>query len=256
MTQSTDHLQDIQNLTRTQLRKKYPLTYSSWRNMKQRCKDGSYKLHPDFADFVSFLKCIGPRPAKDYSVDRIDPANPEYSPENCRWAGKALQAVNRRNTVHLTNSEGVTLPLAEWARRLGISPKTLHQRRASGWSDQEVLYGKATGRNDGPRPSAHPDWRELLPPSSNVEFFERQYRLGRRYKQGRRNELESRAAWLHRISEEVLERLDDTIRDLAWPHEPGAPGVFVPESLFADRDRWYALYKRSLELARREWRSG
>ena len=55
MTTTPDYLRDIETLTRTELRKKYLSTYNSWRNTKQRCKNGLYKLHPHFEDFVSFL---------------------------------------------------------------------------------------------------------------------------------------------------------------------------------------------------------
>ena len=39
-----DCLSDIENLTRTELREKYPLSYNSWRNMKQRTEHVAEEL--------------------------------------------------------------------------------------------------------------------------------------------------------------------------------------------------------------------
>lgn len=44
--------------------------------------------------FKAFLEHIGPRPSKQYSVDRID-NNRGYEPGNVRWATAQEQAQNR-----------------------------------------------------------------------------------------------------------------------------------------------------------------
>ena len=104
---------DIAALSSTELRKKYKSEYNSWDNMKQRCKKKGYVLHPAFGNFKAFLNAMGPKPDPTYTLDRIDPANPEYSPKNCRWASKALQAANKNNTVYLKGPNGTIKPLIE-----------------------------------------------------------------------------------------------------------------------------------------------
>lgn len=52
-------------------------------------------LHPEWNDFMSFFNYIGKKPHKDDSIDRIDPAG-NYVPGNVRWAGKGIQARNKK----------------------------------------------------------------------------------------------------------------------------------------------------------------
>jgi len=119
---------DVASLTRTQLRLNYPGAYSSWKNIKRRCKEGKGVLHPEFVQFPDFLLAVGPRPAHDYTVDRTNLDNPEYGPTNCRWGSKALQTANRRNTRYLTDSQGIRLTISAWTRRFGVPGKKILQR--------------------------------------------------------------------------------------------------------------------------------
>ncbi len=57
--EAKEYIDDIKNLSKTALRKKYPLTYNRWRNMKQRKKKGAI-IHQDFDDFGDFLRIMGP----------------------------------------------------------------------------------------------------------------------------------------------------------------------------------------------------
>lgn len=138
--QADDYLADIQKMKATELSKKYSLTYSTWKNMKTRCKKGGV-LSPEFVGFRSFLLSMGPRPNKQFTVDRIDHKNLNYSPHNCRWADKHTQNQNKSNNVYLTYKDQ-TFTVSVWARRTNQKADTLYHRKNKGWSDEETITGK------------------------------------------------------------------------------------------------------------------
>lgn len=82
-------------------------TYASWASMKQRCLNPNNPNYNHYGErgitvceswkngFVNFLNDMGVRP-DGLSLDRIN-NDKGYSPDNCRWADKTLQALNRRN---------------------------------------------------------------------------------------------------------------------------------------------------------------
>lgn len=80
-------------------------TYYTWAAMIQRCtneKDKSYaryggrgiNVDERWLSFENFLEDMGERP-KDLSIDRID-NNKGYYKNNCRWATRSQQMLNRR----------------------------------------------------------------------------------------------------------------------------------------------------------------
>lgn len=131
--------QDIKNLTRTELKDKYQLTYTSWRNMKERKKQGAV-IHQAFNDFASFLHLVGERKSESYTLDRIDNNDLEYAPDKVRWVDKAVQNSNKSDTKLLTYG-GETLTVSQWAKRTEQDPSTLYKRINRGLSDCEVITG-------------------------------------------------------------------------------------------------------------------
>lgn len=121
----------------------------SWRQMRTRCNnpnDGGYRRYGGrgirvcdrWASFQPFLEDMGARPSLQHSIDRID-NDGDYTPENCRWATQSEQQSNTSRNRMLTHN-GVTLTMAEWARRLGMNIQTLHMRlTAQGWSTEKAL---------------------------------------------------------------------------------------------------------------------
>jgi len=82
--------------------------YRIWKSMKQRCLNKNNPRYSDYGgrgikicqrwidDFMNFYNDMGPRPDKNYSIDRID-NDGDYCPENCRWETNQVQCQNTRH---------------------------------------------------------------------------------------------------------------------------------------------------------------
>lgn len=86
--------------------KRFTLEYYSWASMKARCNNAHRDYYEYYGgrgvtvcerwnSFENFLHDMGPRPSKEYSLDRID-CNGNYEPSNCRWATRKEQRENIR----------------------------------------------------------------------------------------------------------------------------------------------------------------
>lgn len=131
------------------------LEYNTWSAMVQRCENRSaanYRNYggrgvtvcTEWSSFENFYNDMGPRPSKEYSLDRIDNDGP-YCKENCRWATRKEQANNKRSNVVLV-FEGEALTLTQWSEKLQISREALKSRIRSGWSVEEAIKTKVRGR--------------------------------------------------------------------------------------------------------------
>lgn len=128
---------------------KHPL-YKTWHNMRSRCKNpnaSKYELYggrgisvceewdKNFEEFFNWSVSNGWEPGK--SIDRIN-SDKGYCPENCRWVDVFTQNNNLRSN-HVIDYNGETHSVYEWARLLGINPKTLSERIRRGWSVERAL---------------------------------------------------------------------------------------------------------------------
>lgn len=113
----------------------HPL-YGVWHNIKDRCRNekvpsyGRYGgrgiwIDPMWDHFWTFVFDMGDRPP-GLTIDRIDNDGP-YASWNCRWATRAQQRRNCRDTV-LLEKDGETLCATDWAVRLGITRSAIYMR--------------------------------------------------------------------------------------------------------------------------------
>lgn len=145
----------VASLGETELRERFPLEAASHSNMKARRRTHGAVIHPEFEDFRPFLLHLGARPVQSYTLDRLDPHDPEYAPGKVAWRDKRSQANNRSNTIMLT-VRGETRPLTDWARFRKENPKKFRQRLASGCTHEEVVYGRGNCAPDLPAERAEP----------------------------------------------------------------------------------------------------
>lgn len=71
------------------------------------------------------------------SIERIN-VNGNYSPVNCIWADKYVQANNTRRN-HRIEYMGQNKTISEWAHEIGINPNTLYYRLKRGWTIERAL---------------------------------------------------------------------------------------------------------------------
>lgn len=122
-------------------------TYTSWRNMIQRCTNPKNKRYQCYGgrgiivcekwrQFENFLADMGECPPS-YTIERQN-NDGNYEPSNCRWATIAEQAVNRSNNSRI-EFRGQKRLLRDWAAEIGIDRRTLHRRLKCGWPLERAL---------------------------------------------------------------------------------------------------------------------
>lgn len=130
--------------------------YNIWCMMKRRilnpkCLDypkyggRGIQLCSEWMDFINFkndmhesyLKHVAEFGEKDTTIERKN-NDGNYNPSNCCWATKAEQVANYRHN-RIINYNGLTLHLAEAARKYGINPMTLVDRLDHGWSVEQAI---------------------------------------------------------------------------------------------------------------------
>lgn len=122
-------------------------TYSSWHDMRRRCRDKNHKSHANYYDkgitvcerwkeFINFLSDMGERP-EGKTLDRID-SNGNYEKDNCKWSTHKEQA-NNMSRNHYLEYKGEKLTISQWADKQGLPYNTLTARIRRGWSIERAL---------------------------------------------------------------------------------------------------------------------
>lgn len=139
------HIADSKSMSKMELRKRYPREATSHKNMLSRRKKCGAKVHADFLDFASFLRAVGPMPAKGATLDRIVNTDPEYAPGKVRWADKQTQNNNKSDThIFHSSTTGETFTASRLAKLQSLSSDTIRKRRLRGWSDDQIISGRRT----------------------------------------------------------------------------------------------------------------
>lgn len=111
--------------------------HAVWRSMLARCSNENHRFYSNYGGrgikvcrkwykYENFISDMGDRPAKGYSLERIN-NNKGYAPNNCRWATRSEQQKNKSTTKIYT--DGVFKgTLVECAKKLGISKELAHMR--------------------------------------------------------------------------------------------------------------------------------
>lgn len=123
--------------------------YHRYRAMIRRCYD---PLHKEFHNYggrgikvcdrwlksvENYMEDMGEAPFYMASIDRID-NDGDYFKENCHWATKKEQTINRRVTK-IIEINGESMCLADWSRKLGCTKTAIYSRLRRGWTIEESI---------------------------------------------------------------------------------------------------------------------
>ena len=130
--------------------------YENWHNMKQRCLNKNFWGYKNYGgrgigicdrwlkSFSAFYKDMGKRPTPEHSLDRID-NNKGYSPDNCRWADKTEQIVNRGlNKNNLLRLKGVSRNRDKFTAKVWIDYKPFRLGTYADKLEAAYIYDQVT----------------------------------------------------------------------------------------------------------------
>jgi|LakMenE18May11ns_1017448.scaffolds.fasta_scaffold9687854_1 hypothetical protein len=127
----------------------HPL-YAVWNMMKSRCNNPKNKSYPRYGErgikvcseweisFENFWNDMFASWSPGMTLERVD-NDKGYSPDNCIWANRKLQARNTRRNVIINTPSG-PLTIAEASEKYGIKQSTIWMRiNRRGWDEKDWL---------------------------------------------------------------------------------------------------------------------
>lgn len=157
---------------------KHPL-YIAWVGMWTRCTNDKEPQWKDYGgrgitvcdrwkDVQAFIDDMMPTWKPGLSIDRKE-NNGNYCPENCRWASRAEQNRNRRNTVRVKTPEG-DLCVCDAIRKYGVVTYTAALYRIKhGWDPWKAMTTPRDSKPAGEGGVDTPDG--LMSPKAAAERF-------------------------------------------------------------------------------------
>lgn len=130
--------------------------YTAWCHMKARCTNAGTPKYADYGgrgitvcgewidSFEAFYSDMGPRPNARYTLERRD-VEQGYSPDNCYWATRQTQAINRRLQNNNTSGyRGVSYDKKrdKWAANIGIKNRMIHLGRFETAEEAAIAYDR------------------------------------------------------------------------------------------------------------------
>lgn len=127
----------------------YSPEYNVWSDMITRCENPnskSYKnygergikIHPSLRTFEGFLTHVGRKPAKNFTIERIN-NDKDYEPGNLKWATRKEQAHNRTSSVYVVY-KNTKMPIAEAFRLSGANSRSYYNyRKRFNLTEQEAF---------------------------------------------------------------------------------------------------------------------
>lgn len=125
------------------------IEYASWINMRERCLTPKHKSYHNYGgrgikvspkwinSFENFIKDMGNKPSKNYSLERIN-VNKNYCKSNCKWATIEEQAKNKRRTLKYMY-KGKLTPLIDISKKVGLSYNIINGRLHRGQSINNAI---------------------------------------------------------------------------------------------------------------------
>jgi len=124
-----------------------------WTGIKTRCFNANEKTWPYYGGrgitvcdrwlgengFSNFLADMGSRPSPAHSIERKD-VNGNYEPDNCMWATRKEQVLNKRNTLKI-EYKGEVIPLKTACALEGANYYSVRCRIRKGQAPFERLRG-------------------------------------------------------------------------------------------------------------------
>ena len=122
--------------------------YNIWRSMIARCNNKNDAAYNNYGgrgitvcqrwtdSFDNFITDMGRRP-KNMTIERVE-NDLGYFKENCKWATRKEQSLNRRSTIWLEH-DGVRLSKTDWAKKLNTTLNGINYRFGLGESFSEIV---------------------------------------------------------------------------------------------------------------------